>query len=217
MQILFFLCALVGGTIMVCQFFMTVLGLGSHGDVADDLGGGHEHADAHSSDSSGGGDLTDAVDDPHHNGHSHHHGSNWFFVKLTFQTVVAALTFFGLAGMAASTSGMTLTTTVIAALVAGVAALYIVYWLMELLHRFNSDGNVRIKNAIGHNGTVYVSIPAEGKGTGKIQLNLQNRTVELQAKTTETHALTPGTHVIVLTILGPGIVEVAPIREPAAA
>jgi hypothetical protein len=143
------------------------------------------------------------------------HGSNWFFVKLTFQTVVAALTFFGLAGMAATTSGMTAPTTVITAVIAGVAALYIVYWLMELLHRFNSDGNIKVKNAVGHKGTVYVSIPAEGRGAGKILLNLQNRTVELQAKTTEVQTLAPGTAIVVLNILGPGVVEVASVREPA--
>jgi hypothetical protein len=229
MQAIFFLCALIGGTIMVCQFFMTVLGLGADADVSDGLDagdltsggdfGGDSHATAGADSAADpGGDMTDAFDNSHHDGNSHHqHGSNWFFVKLTFQTVVAALTFFGLGGMAAQTSGMRTPTTVITAVVAGVAALYIVYWLMELLHKFNSEGNVRIKNAVGHQGTVYVSIPSNNSGAGKILLNLQNRTVELQAKTAEDKTLMPGTNVVVTSILGPGIVEVALVREPATA
>jgi hypothetical protein len=229
MEIIFFLCAIVGGTVMVCQFVMTVLGLGADLDVPDDVGGaefhaggdfgGHAHdlasADASVDSASHGGDLTDALDHKHASSHAHHNTSNWIFVKLTFQTVVAAIAFFGLGGMAARSSGIQPWLAVVIAVASGTAALYIVYWLMELLHRFNSEGNVRIDNAVGLQGTVYISIPPENTGAGKIVLNLQNRTVELEAKTNEPSKLAPGANVVVLSILGPGLVEVAPIRETA--
>lgn len=228
MEVIFFVCALVGGTVMVCQFLMTVLGLGGDADLADDVGGGDLHANGDfggdasdlggdvPGDSGPGGDLTDVLERPHHGGEHQHHGSNWFFVKLTFQTIVAAVAFFGLGGMAAASGGMPRWASVVVAIVAGLAALYVVYWLMELLHRFNSDGNVKIANAVGRTGTVYVSIPSENSGAGKIMLNLQNRTVELQARTREPQRLAPGATIVVLKVLEPGLVEVglAPERAP---
>jgi membrane protein implicated in regulation of membrane protease activity len=203
MQALFFICALVGGTVMVCQFVMTLLGIGADADMPDDLGGG---------DYSAGGDLGDVLDHSD-TGHHHHHGSNWLFVKLTFQTVIAAIAFFGLGGMAASSSGMSPWMSIVIAVGAGVAALYIVYWVMDLLHKFNSDGNVQFENAVGQQGSVYISIPPNQEGMGKILLNLQNRTVELRAKSSEPNTLAPGTNVIVLNVIEPGLVDVAPVRE----
>ena len=56
MSTLFLICALVGGTVMVCQFVMTIAGLGGHGMELGDAGGhdvphdfGHDLAshDAH--------------------------------------------------------------------------------------------------------------------------------------------------------------------------
>lgn len=204
MEVLFFVCALVGGTVMVCQFVMTLLGLGADTDMPDDLGGGDIPTD---------GDLGDVLDHSD-SGHGHnHHGSNWLFVKLTFQTVVAAIAFFGLGGMAASSNGMRPWMSIAIAVGAGVAALYIVYWLMDLLHKFNSDGNVQFENAVGQQGSVYISIPPNQEGVGKILLNLQNRTVELRAKTNEAHTLAPGANVIVVNVLEPGLVDVALVRE----
>jgi hypothetical protein len=204
MEVLFFVCALVGGTVMVCQFVMTLLGVGADTDMPDDLGGGDIPTD---------GDLGDVLDHSDA-GHQHHnHGSNWLFVKLTFQTVVAAIAFFGLGGMAASSSGMQPWMSIGIAAAAGIAALYIVYWLMDLLHKFNSEGNEQIENAIGRQGSVYISIPPHQEGVGKILLNLQNRTVELRAKTHEAQTLAPGTNVIVLSVLEPGLVDVALVRE----
>ena len=42
----------------------------------------------------------------HAAGHSHGHGSTWMFGVISFRTVVAALTFFGLAGLAHRSAGL---------------------------------------------------------------------------------------------------------------
>jgi hypothetical protein len=78
---------------------------------------------------------------------------------------------------------------------------------MKMLYLLKSDGAVRIKGAVGRTGTVYLRVPANKSGPGKVTLNLQNRTVELEAFTA-TNELPTGTSVRVVAVLGPSSVEV---------
>jgi hypothetical protein len=66
---------------------------------------------------------------------------------------------------------------------------------------------VRINHAIGRTGTVYLRVPANKTGPGKVTLNLQKRTVELEAFTAASE-LPTGTPVRVVAVLGPSSVEV---------
>lgn len=202
MTVLFAICAVIGGTIMVCQFVMTLIGLGHDADIATDLPDDLPH------DVGGGSD---------HAGHGHDvaeadHGSTWFFGVLTFRTIVAALAFFGLAGLAAQSNETSNGTALIIALSAGIAAMYGVHWMMQALYKLRAEGNVRIERAVGHTGTVYLKIPGQRRGAGKIQLNLQNRTVELEALTRHEDIPT-GARIVVTGIVGPDTVEVEPVNE----
>jgi membrane protein implicated in regulation of membrane protease activity len=193
--IIYMICAIGGGTLLLCQFVMSLLGMGDHHDVgADHHDVGADHHDVHH------GDAHDAQG----------YGS-WFVGVLTFRSVVAALTFFGLGGMAATVNanldpGLSFGL----ALAAGVAALFAVAYLMRFLHQLKSDGTVRIDRAIGKSGTVYLSIPGQKAGVGKITLNLQNRSVEYQAVTPHPDQLPTGSKIVVTAIVGPDTVEVTP-------
>ena len=192
METLFLVCAVIGGTLLVCQFLLGLLGLGHH-----DLGGGH---DIH-------------VDVSHDVGHGDHaaedaeHGS-WLVGMLTFRAVVAALTFFGLAGMAALGVGLPPVASLAVALAAGAGALVLVASLMRAIARLRSDGTVRVERTVGQTGTVYLSIPGHKTGAGKVHLKLQNRIVEYQA-ITALDELPTGSLVVVVAVAGPGTVEVA--------
>jgi membrane protein implicated in regulation of membrane protease activity len=211
MPTLFLFCAVVGGTIMVCQFLLTLAGLGGHGldvdhgtDVAHDFAhdaGGH---DAH------GGDAED-----HAVGHAHY--STWLFGVLTFRTLVAAVAFFGIGGMAARAAEMSLPNQLLTAVVAGAAALCLVHWMMRTLYRLGEDGTVRINRAVGLEGTVYVPVPADRTGAGKIQLRLQDRLMEYEAVTAEAAPLPTGAKVVVVGVVGASTLEVVPAQKPAAA
>ncbi|MEX0936514.1 MAG: hypothetical protein WDZ59_01550 [Pirellulales bacterium] len=194
METFYLLCAVVGGTVLVCQFLITLLGLGADADSADDISVDADHADGP---------------------HDHGHGSNWIFNVITFRTVIAAITFFGTSGMACLAAGLTLPQTLAISIVTGVAAMFAVFWLMQSMHRFNYDGTMRIDNAIGRHGTVYLSIPARQQGSGKVQINLQDQLVELTAVTFAGEALKPGMQVVVVSIIGSNTVEVAPLVESA--
>jgi serine/threonine protein kinase len=198
METLYTVCAVVGGTLLVLQFLMSLFGLGHHfGDGADghDLSGHDTHV---------GGEAHDAAHDTQ---------MSWFVGLLTFRTLVAAVTFFGLAGRAAAAAEVAPENSFAIALAAGASALFAVAFLMRSLYRLRAEGTVRIGRALGQPATVYLSIPGHEAGVGKIQMNLQNRTVEYQAVTSQ-EALPSGTKVTVVGLVGPDTVEVVLASSP---
>jgi hypothetical protein len=201
METVYLICFLAGGTLMVCQFLLSLVGIGGHHDVGDshDLGG---HEAAH-------GGPGDDAHDGHHDSH-HEAVSSWFVSLLTFRTLVAALTFFGLAGLAGTQQWGDGPTTRLIAMAAGAGAMVLVAALMRSLSRLRAEGTVRMERAVGKAGTVYLPIPGRKAGTGKIMLNLQNRTVECQAITAE-NELPTGAPVVVVAVISPDTVEVAPV------
>lgn len=208
MTTFFLICSVVGGTVLVCQFAMTVIGLGGHHELPGDGPVDVPHDFGHDVGHDVGDDVGHAEADGH-DAEDAHEGSTWFFKVITFRTVVAATTFFGLSGMAATASGLDPWQTIAAALAAGAAAMFGVHWLMLQIERLNADGTVRIADAVGMTGAVYLKIPANNAGAGKIQINLQDRTVELQAFTAGEEVPT-GANVVVLSVVGPDTVAVEP-------
>jgi hypothetical protein len=184
---------------------MTLLGMG---DADGDFDAGHGH-------DFGGHDAG------HHGaGHHDHAGhtkdfSTWLFGVITFRTVVAALTFFGLAGKASIAAGFGPFMTLLIAAGSGVAAMYGVHFLMQLLYNLRADGTVQIERAVGLSGTVYLTVPGGGAGVGKVHVNLQNRIVEYQASTPRDR-LPTGAKVVVTRVIGPDTLEVEPLGETTA-
>jgi hypothetical protein len=228
MASVFLLCAIVGGTVMVLQLAMAILGIGGHhGDAtayggAPDLGGhvgdfggaqGHLSGDAITTDHAA---AHDAVHDAQHDStaddRASDHGSLWIFKLIGFQTLAAAIAFFGIGGRAALAAEVEPTTALLIAVAAGVAAMYVVYHMVRLLHRFNADGTLRIANALGQPASVYLPIPAANAGPGKIHMKLQNRVIEFQA-TTAGDRLPCGASVKVVRIVGPDTVAVERLIE----
>ena len=202
----FMVCAALGGTIMVCQFVLTIIGLGDHGgDVSTDVG---DVGDV--------GHVGDVSHDVSIDGHDadHGHDSTWLFGVISFRTLVAASTFFGLAGLATNAANLHIVVQLLVALVCGVAAMYGVHWLMRSFYKLSADGTVRIERAVGHTGTVYVPIPANRKSAGKIQLNLQNRLIEYEAISGAGEALATGAKVVVVAVVGENTLEVEPAPMP---
>ncbi len=72
---------------------------------------------------------------------------------------------------------------VIVALVSGGIAMAVVVVLLRAIVKLQCNGLFEIDKIIGHQATVYVSIPPARSGRGKITLNAQGRFVELDAVT----------------------------------
>lgn len=186
---LFLWCAVLAGSVFLIQSLLAVMGFGlDELDIPDDIPD----------------DLPDGGDS-----FSADHGSTWLFGVISFRTIIAALTFFGLAGLATESAGATAPVSLTVAIVVGLAAMYSVYWLMKVMMGLGQDGSIRIENSIGLTGTVYIPIPGENAGTGKIQMKLQNRIVEYAAQTTERERLSTGTQVRIVEVLSPTTLQVA--------
>jgi len=188
METVFLVCAAVGGTLLVCQFVLGLFGLGHH-----DFG--HDHAFEHD-----------------HDHGTHEDNESWYVGILTFRALVAALTFFGLGGMVASRQTEDTALPLGVAALSGAAALFVVGWIMKLLLRLKADGTLRIDRAVGTTGTVYLSVPGNNSGAGKVTVKLQSRTVEYQAVTRQ-DALATGTPIQVVAVVGPDTVEVVPVPQ----
>lgn len=207
----FLICAVVGGTVLICQFVLTLVGLG--GDHVGIDGGVHDfHADVghdvhidgtHGAESAG----HDAADS---------HGSSWLFAVISFRTLVAAATFFGLAGLAAQSANQPVGVQLLLGAIAGLGAMYGVHWMVRTMGRLGEDATIRVRSALGKEGTVYIPIPAAKTQAGKIQLKLQNRLVEYEAVTSGPARLATGTKVRVVGITG-GTLEVEPLAKTGAA
>jgi hypothetical protein len=217
----FIVCAAVGGTILVLQFLLTLVGLGGHAfgvDMSADVGhdfGGDFHVgggcDFHvgSGDFHGGGDVhvDHAGGDADHTEQAVHHGSSWLFGVLSFRTIVAALAFFGLGGLAAQSAEASTPTVLVVSIGSGAAAMFAVYWMMRSLYSLRAEGTVRIQRAVGQHGNVYLRVPAKRSGNGKVQFNLQNRTMEYLAVTSGPE-LPTGAKVVVVGVVNPTTLDV---------
>ena len=202
-------CSVVGGTVLVCQFLMTLVGLG-HG--FEDASGGHDfgHDAGHDLvDQHTGGDGHSSGE--HNAAHNQQHGATWLFGVLTFRTVVAAVTFFGLAGLAADASDLPAESTLVLALAAGAAAMYGVHWIMRTMSRLRADGTVRIERSVGRPGSVYLRIPGQRSGVGKATVNLGDRTIEYQAVTAG-DPLPTGARIVVTAVVNGDTVEVKAVQ-----
>lgn len=236
MTTLFVICAAFGGTILVLQAVMTVVGLGGdalHSDVPHDIGhdfggdlhaggGGEFHADPGGFHADTGGGLhadtgadthvdtsIDGSHGPHH-GESQGHGSSRLFAMLSFRGVIAAMAFFGLGGLTAQAADFSDQTVLLIAVACGGAAMYGMYSIMQWLGSLHSEGTVRLERAVGQRATVYLRIPGDRSGAGKIQIDLQNRTMEYLAITAG-EPLATGARVVVVGVVNPETVEVRPL------
>ena len=211
----FLVCAAIGGTILACQFVMSLVGFG--GDHSGDLHGGDVHA-GDLQDVSSGGDHHSGEDHSHHDAHGHGGSSTlltWLFSFLSLRSAVAGLTFFGLGGIAGINSGLSTQWTAAVAILSGGAAMYVVTMVMKGMTKLANDGTVRIQSAIGQRATVYIPIPAEKAGAGKVQIKIQNRLMEYAAVANEAEKLPTGAQVEVIDIAGAGVLEVRLVREAA--
>ena len=204
MTFIFILCAVLGGTILVCQFVLTLVGFGHDvGDMAHDASV-DVHTDVHTDGHAG---------DSHDQGS--HHGSSWLFGVISFRTLVAASAFFGLAGLASDSAGYSLPLQLVFSTGSGVAAMFAVHYLVKQLGRLNQDQTLRVQRALGQVGTVYIPIPAQKASSGKVQLVLQSRIVEYEAITSGDEKLPTGAKVRVVAVRG-SVLEVEPILQEAA-
>lgn len=194
-------CAMIGGTLVVLQTIMSIVGLG--GSDLDGLDAVDMDVDFDvdlDMDMEVGGDVDvpDGASDA------------WFVGVLSTRAILAALAVFGLTGLALKNQ-LGPFQTMLAALAAAAGTMYLVGFVIRSMHRLVSDGTVRIEDTLGQPGTVYLSLAGNKEAVGKVTVRVGERTMEYPAVTSG-ETLKTGTPVVVVKVLGE-MVEVAHVRE----
>ncbi|MFA5449046.1 MAG: hypothetical protein WC292_01210 [Clostridia bacterium] len=154
LEIILFILAAASSIILVIQIILMLIGFGG-GDA--DLDGGDMDFD----DIAGADGLT----------------------LFTIKGIIAFFSIGGWVGLAVSRSGAHIAWVFVSAFLTGGAALVGVAFLFKLMGKLQQDGSIKRTNAIGHTATVYLTIPPRGKGTGKINVLIQERYIEAEAVT----------------------------------
>lgn len=124
------------------------------------------------------------------------------FHILTMRTIVSFFVAFGWMGVSLASTELKTFVSMLIAIAFGLLVMFLVALLMYGIYRLQSDGTADNRNALGAAGTVYLAIPAERGGRGKVNVMLQGAYVERDAVTDEAAPLLYGTEVVVVGLSG---------------
>lgn len=126
---------------------------------------------------------------------------------LSLHGLSAFFMIFGLVGLALLLeSGAGEFLSIAGGFLAGTASLLVSAKMFELMARLQSSGTLVIERAIGSRGTVYLKIPAEGRG--QVQVSVQNSLREFDAVSANQVEIATGESIEVVGIQGANILSV---------
>ncbi len=105
------------------------------------------------------------------------------FQFFTFKNVIAFFTIFGWTGVTCLDAGLSRVTTIVFSSLAGLAMMVLTSLLFYWMSKLAQSGTLKIRNAIGVVGEVYLPIGANRSKIGKIQIKVQGSLRELEAIT----------------------------------
>ena len=128
---------------------------------------------------------------------AHHSGdiSLPHFQLLTIRNVVAFLVVFGWTGLAMINANASLPLTIIVSFVAGLVIMLVMAAMLLGLSRLQSSGNVDVSSAKGEQARVYLTVPAVRQGTGKLEVVVQGKKIDMDAVSDDPEPILTGTFV----------------------
>lgn len=99
---------------------------------------------------------------------------------------------FGWVGIAGINSGLNKSLTVIIAVVAGLAMVLIMVFLLKNVNKLRYSGTMQIKNALNQVCETYLLIPVKRDGFGKVHIRIQGSLHELEAMTDDESQIPTG-------------------------
>ena len=123
------------------------------------------------------------------------------FQFFTFKNIVAFFTIFGWTGITCIDNGLSIGLTLILSIIGGLLMMVLTTSLFFWMHKLAESGTLKMKNAIGVIGEVYLPIGAKRSKMGKVQIKVQGSLRELEAITDNEEELKTGTMVKVTKIV----------------
>jgi len=131
------------------------------------------------------------------------------FQIFSIKSVVAFLTFFGWTGITVIELGFVSIWAILAvSFLSGALMMFLAAWIMFMLIKLQHSGTLKMENAIGEIGEVYIPIPAKRKASGQIQVSVQGGLKTLDAVTEEPEDIPSGVLVEVIDVVNEGILLV---------
>ena len=176
---------LAASLVFIIQTVLTFIGADTGGDFDVDAGGMD-------------------IDDP-----SMGSGMNLY----TFRNLVNFFLGFGWTAILLQDSVSSPTLLIIISVIVGLALVAIVMYLFKWLSGMQQSGNIDVyKSAVGCTGTVYLTIPGERSGEGKVQISINN-SVREYAALTDSDTLKTGTPIKVVEVINPGTMLVEELNS----
>ena len=171
---------LAASLIFVIQTVLTFIGADAGGDFDVDAGGALD------------GDIGDTAADMGS-------GMNLY----TFRNLVNFFLGFGWTTILLQNSVKSTALLIFIALMVGCALVAVVMYMFKWLSTMQQSGNIDVyKAAVGCTGTVYLTIPGERSGEGKVQITINNAVREYAALT-DSDTLKTGTPIKVVEVINP--------------
>jgi len=144
------------------------------------------------------GDADAAID------HDHGIGFQFFTVK----NLVGFFTIFGWVGLACINADLSTTAIVLISFICGLLMMVLMASLFYFISKLTESGTLKMQNAVGVIGEVYLPIMAKRSNIGKVQLKVQGSVRELDAMTDDGMDLKTGMIVRVVQIINDQILLV---------
>jgi len=135
------------------------------------------------------------------------------FQFFSFKNIAAFFTMFGWSGVSCIDNGCSTLLTLIISSLVGLLMMVLISSLFYWIHKLAESGTLKMTNAIGAIGEVYLPIGAKRSGIGKISIKVQGSLRELEALTDSLEDLKTGTVVKVLEVISAELLLVEKLAE----
>ena len=123
------------------------------------------------------------------------------FQFLSLKNIIAFFAVFGWSGLGFIHAEMAMWLVILLSVLCGLLMMTLMATLFYLMSRLAESGTLKMKNAIGKLGEVYLVIPAKRGGMGKVQLSIQGAIRTLDAITDDQEKIPTASIIEVLDVI----------------
>lgn len=123
------------------------------------------------------------------------------FQFISLKNIVAFFTVFGWSGIGFINLGFDPLNVIVFATICGLLMMFLMATLFYFMSKLAESGTLKMQNAIGRLGEVYLVIPAKRGGIGKVQLNVQGSVRTLDAITDDQETIPTSSIIVVQNVI----------------
>ncbi len=123
------------------------------------------------------------------------------FQFLSLKNIVAFFAVFGWSGIGFINAGLASWLVILIAFICGLLMMVLMASLFYFMSKLAESGTLNMKNAVGKLGEVYLVVPGNRAGMGKVQLNVQGSLRTLDAITDEMESISTTSIIEVLAVI----------------